>query len=70
MRVKDRREVNVVGTRSETKTPPNAGPAARETETIRGSGFQGIDPPAVLALGRREGQPHLLADGSGEEPAQ
>jgi hypothetical protein len=47
--------------RAKKATPPNANPAARETGMISDSGFQGVNPLAVLALGGRGGKSLALA---------
>ena len=52
------------------KTPPGESPAARCGRKRRGSGFDGVAPLPVLALGGRNGQAHLLANGPGKKPAQ
>ena len=51
------------------ETPPGRNPAARCERNRANSGFDGIAALAVLALGGRDGQAHLLADRAGQEPA-
>jgi hypothetical protein len=50
------------------ETPPGRNPAAPRKRASE-SGFDGVAALAVLALGGRHRQPHLLRDGSREEPA-
>ena len=45
----------------ERETPPGMNPAARDERNWRCSGFDGVGALAVLALGGRDGQAHLLA---------
>ena len=49
------------------RTPPSTNPAARLKGIGRASGFHGIGALAVVALGRRNGQAHLLSDYARQE---
>ena len=51
------------------KKPPSANPAAWFETNTTGSGLDGVAALSVLALGGRDGQSHLLADGPGQEPS-
>ena len=51
------------------ETPPGANPAARKGRNCGGSAFDGVAALAVLALGGRDRQPHLLPNGPGQEAA-
>jgi len=53
---------------TQRQPPPGSNPAARCER--RKSGFQGVDPLAVLALGGRDRQPHLFPQRAGDEAAQ
>jgi hypothetical protein len=61
--------VGRVAHRPERKTPPGGCPAARTEPKCAGSGFDGVGTLAVLALGRGDGHPHLLADRARQKPA-
>jgi hypothetical protein len=53
----------------EREMPPGRNPAARVVRDERELGFDRVGPLPVFGLGRRHGQPHLLTDRTGQEPA-
>jgi hypothetical protein len=59
-----------VGLGAERKTPPGEIPVARCGRERVGSGFHGIAPLPVPALGGGDGQAHLLAQRPADESAQ
>lgn len=50
------------------KTPPDVNPAARKSRAMRDSGFHGVAPLPVFALGGHDGQTYLLPNRAGQEP--
>ena len=52
------------------ETPPGRNPAARVVIERRVSGFDGVSALAILGLGGRHSQSHLLADRTGQKAAQ
>ena len=55
--------------RPDKEKPPRRNPGGRNQNTC-GSGFDGVAALTVVAVGRSDGQPHLLSDCSREKAAQ